>query len=196
MKKRLAALTLCFAMAASMLAGCGEKEEDDNKELVLYTWEGLFPQEVLDGFEEETGIKIISSNFDTNETMLEKIQQTDGKDYDIVVGDDYIIEQIVKNGLAKKLRTEAKVFLKKPEFPPSAGSPFAFVAAAGLSKTRVSPSAALLCSFLKLSISKYLSHIFPFKLYHSVHRLANRTSNICSFAANIRNYPRLLPHCG
>ena len=35
--------------------------------------------------------------------MLEKIQQTDGKDYDIVVGDDYIIEQIVKNGLAKKL---------------------------------------------------------------------------------------------
>ena len=105
MKRRLAALTLCFAMAASMLAGCGEKEEDDNKELVLYTWEGLFPQEVLDGFEEETGIKIISSNFDTNETMLEKIQQTDGKDYDIVVGDDYIIEQIVKNGLAKKLDT-------------------------------------------------------------------------------------------
>ena len=43
MKRRLAALTLCFAMAASMLAGCGEKEEDDNKELVLYTWEGLFP---------------------------------------------------------------------------------------------------------------------------------------------------------
>ena len=86
-----------------MLAGCGEKEEDDNKELVLYTWEGLFPQEVLDGFEKETGIKIISSNFDTNETMLEKIQQTDGKDYDLVVGDDYIIEQIVKNGLAKKL---------------------------------------------------------------------------------------------
>ena len=35
MKKRLAALTLCIAMAASMLAGCGEKEEDDNKELVL-----------------------------------------------------------------------------------------------------------------------------------------------------------------
>ena len=64
---------------------------------------GFHAQEVLDGFEKETGIKIISSNFDTNETMLEKIQQTDGKDYDLVVGDDYIIEQIVKNGLAKKL---------------------------------------------------------------------------------------------
>ena len=42
------------------------------KELVLYTWENMFPQEVLDGFEEETGVKVVYSNFDTDETMLEK----------------------------------------------------------------------------------------------------------------------------
>ena len=35
--------------------------------------------------------------------MLEKVQQSDGKDYDVVIGDDYIIEQVVKNGLAKEL---------------------------------------------------------------------------------------------
>lgn len=35
----------------------------DSKELVLYTWENMFPQEVLDGFEEETGIKVVYSNF-------------------------------------------------------------------------------------------------------------------------------------
>ena len=46
---------------------------------------------------------IINSNFDSNETMLEKVQQSDGKDYDVVIGDDYIIEQVVKNGLAKEL---------------------------------------------------------------------------------------------
>ena len=88
------------------MAGCGEKKEEDNKELVLYTWEGLFPQEVLTDFEDETGIRIISSNFDSNETMLEKVQQSDGKDYDLVIGDDYIIEQIVNNGLAKELDKE------------------------------------------------------------------------------------------
>ena len=86
-----------------MLTGCNEKKEEDNRELVLYTWEGLFPQEVLDSFEEEKGIKIISSNFDSNETMLEKVQQSDGKDYDLVIGDDYIIEQVVNSGLAKEL---------------------------------------------------------------------------------------------
>ena len=38
--------------------------------------------------------------------MFEKVQQSDGKDYDLVIGDDYIIEQIVNNGLAKELDKE------------------------------------------------------------------------------------------
>ena len=106
MKKKIVSMILCAALAGSMLAGCGEKKEEDNKELVLYIWEGLFPQEVLTDFEDETGIRIISSNFDSNETMFEKVQQSDGKDYDLVIGDDYIIEQIVNNGLAKELDKE------------------------------------------------------------------------------------------
>ena len=106
MKKKIISMILCTVLSGSMLAGCGEKKEEDNKELVLYTWEGLFPQEVLTDFEDETGIRIISSNFDSNETMLEKVQQSDGKDYDLVIGDDYIIEQIVNNGLAKELDKE------------------------------------------------------------------------------------------
>lgn len=106
MKKKIVSMILCAALAGSMLAGCGEKKEEDNKELVLYTWEGLFPPEVLTDFEDETGIRIISSNFDSNETMFEKVQQSDGKDYDLVIGDDYIIEQIVNNGLAKELDKE------------------------------------------------------------------------------------------
>ena len=106
MKKKIIAMLLCTAMVGTMLTGCGEKKEEDNRELVLYTWEGLFPQEVLDSFEEEKGIKIISSNFDSNETMLEKVQQSDGKDYDLVIGDDYIIEQVVNSGLAKELDKE------------------------------------------------------------------------------------------
>ena len=35
-------------------------------------------------FEEETGIEIIYSNFDTDETMLEKLSQAEGGDYDVV----------------------------------------------------------------------------------------------------------------
>ena len=102
MKKKIVSMILCAALAGSMLTGCGEKKEEDNKELVLYTWEGLFPQEVLTDFEDETGIRIISSNFDSNE----KVQQCEGQYYHLVIGDDYIIEQIVNNGLAKELDKE------------------------------------------------------------------------------------------
>ena len=76
---------------------------DKSEELVLYTWEGMFPPEVLEGFEEETGIKIVYSNFDTDETMLEKLSMAEGGDYDVVIADDYILEKVIAQGLAEKL---------------------------------------------------------------------------------------------
>jgi spermidine/putrescine transport system substrate-binding protein len=63
----------------------------------------MIPQEVLDGFTEQTGTKIIYSNFDTDETMLEKLAQAGGGDYDLVIADDYIIEQAVQEGLVSEI---------------------------------------------------------------------------------------------
>ncbi len=92
----LAAATIAAFMPVSAVTAA------DN-ELILYTWEGMFPQEVLDGFTEETGIEIVYSNFDTDETMLEKLAMAEGGDYDVVIADDYIIEQAVNEGLAAEL---------------------------------------------------------------------------------------------
>ena len=72
-------------------------------ELNLYTWDGMFPQEVLDGFESTTGIKINYSNFDTDEAMLAKLEETKGADYDLVIADDYILQLAIEEGLAQKL---------------------------------------------------------------------------------------------
>lgn len=80
-------------------------QEGSSTELNLYTWEGMFPQEVLDGFTQETGIKVNYSNFDTNETMLSKLETAKGGDYDLVIADDYIIETVIKEELAQKLDT-------------------------------------------------------------------------------------------
>lgn len=109
-KKRIKMLLLAGLVSAGLLSGCGGQTDSGESEsggssgeLVLYTWEGMFPQEVLDGFEEETGIELIYSNFDTDETMLEKLAQAEGKDYDLVIADDYIIESVVEEGLAQKL---------------------------------------------------------------------------------------------
>ena len=58
------------------------------KNLYFLHGEGMFPQEVLDDFEKETGVKVVYSNFDTDETMLEKLSQAKGGDYDVVIADD------------------------------------------------------------------------------------------------------------
>jgi spermidine/putrescine-binding protein len=84
--------------AALFLAGCGNK-----KQLTLYTWSEMFPQEILEGFEKETGIRVNYVNFDTDETMLARLQAAKGGDYDLVIADDYIIETAIDEGLVQKL---------------------------------------------------------------------------------------------
>lgn len=101
MKKMIA--LLCAALLLTSLAGCGGSKKEEPKQLVLYTWESMFPQEVLDTFTERTGVKIVYSNFDYDETMLEKLSAAKGGDYDVVIADDYIIEQAVQAGLVSEL---------------------------------------------------------------------------------------------
>lgn len=102
--KRTVAVLLCLVLALGMFSGCGGNGgEETAGELNLFTWDGMFPQEVLDDFEAETGIRIYYSNFDTDEAMLAKLEETQGGDYDLVIADDYIIELVVGEGLAQKL---------------------------------------------------------------------------------------------
>lgn len=104
--KKAAAVMLCAALTAAMVTGVSVSAKDKD-ELILYTWDGMVPQEVLDDFEKETGTKVVYSNFDTDETMLEKLSQAKGGDYDVVIADDYIIESAVKEGLVQKLDKDA-----------------------------------------------------------------------------------------
>ncbi len=90
--------------AAGGSAGSGAAAETQKPgQLVLYTWEDMFPREVLEGFEQRTGTKIVYSNFDYDETMLEKLAAANGGDYDVIIADDYIIEQAVAEGLVGAL---------------------------------------------------------------------------------------------
>lgn len=100
--KRALTVPLVLALFVSLLAGCSPKSPT---QLNLFTWEAMFPQEVLDEFTAQTGITINYSNFDYDETMLAKLEAAKGGDYDLVIADDYIIETVIAEGLALKLDT-------------------------------------------------------------------------------------------
>ena len=103
MKKTLAVL-LALVLVLCSFSGCASGGENaSGGELVLYTWEAMFPQEVLDTFTEETGISINYVNFDTDETMLAKLQAAEGGEYDLIIADDYIIETAIEEGLVQPL---------------------------------------------------------------------------------------------
>ena len=97
MKKFLFVL-ITSAIITVSVTGCGNKNT-----LTLYTWDEMFPRDILNIFERETGIKINYVIFDTNETMLANLQSSKGAGYDLVIADDYIIETAVAQGLAQKL---------------------------------------------------------------------------------------------
>lgn len=82
--KKILSMALAALLLVGTLGGCSTSGGENGK-LVLYTWENMFPQEVLDGFTQETGISVTYSNFDTDETMLARLEAAEGGDYDLVI---------------------------------------------------------------------------------------------------------------
>lgn len=97
--KSIIICTLTIALCICTLGACNNKK----KELNILTWEGYFPQELLDEFEEEYNVKINYTNMTSNEEMLAKLENTKGKEYDIILASDYIIKMAIDEGLVSKL---------------------------------------------------------------------------------------------
>ncbi len=103
MKFRKVILITAIAVLASFsLIGCSGSGKS-KQELNLYTWAEYVPADVIADFEDETGIKVNYSNFETNEEMLAKLENTKGGDYDLVIASDYIINLAVQEGLVAEL---------------------------------------------------------------------------------------------
>ena len=103
--KKTIALILALLLCLPLLGGTSGAKAAGTT-LNLYTWAEMFDPEVLAAFEEETGITINYTNFDYDETMLAKLESTNGGEYDLISADDYIIETVIAEGLARKLELD------------------------------------------------------------------------------------------
>jgi len=97
----LAALLLVSALS---LSGCGASESTASAgELNLYVWTEYLPQEVIDEFTNQTGIKVNVTMYSNNEEMLSKVKSSAEGTYDVIVPSDYMVANMITQGLLEKL---------------------------------------------------------------------------------------------
>jgi spermidine/putrescine transport system substrate-binding protein len=83
------------AAAAPAAKGTGEVN--------LYNWTDYIDPVVLKDFEKDTGIKVVLSTYDSNETLLGKLQ-AGGTGYDVIVPSDYMVKQMIELGLLQEVK--------------------------------------------------------------------------------------------
>ena len=75
------------------------------EQVIVYNWGEYIDPDVLDIFEEETGIQVIYEEYETNEIMYPKIL-SGAIAYDVVCPSDYMIQRMRENGLLSKLNLD------------------------------------------------------------------------------------------
>lgn len=94
------------AMAVLIVIGgfiYGQKDGvSGNGQVIVYNWGEYIDPEIIDLFEEETGIDVIYEEFETNEIMYPKIQ-SGAIAYDVVCPSDYMIQRMIENDLLAEI---------------------------------------------------------------------------------------------
>lgn len=142
MKKKL--LTLLLILTFILVACSTQKQET----VSFYNWGGTIKDEVLAKFTEETGIKVVYSEFDENENMYTVVKNSPS-DYDLIVPSEYMVEKMIKEGLLKEIDHSklknfdeiGKAFLNRDFDPDNKYSVPMFYGTVGIlyNKTKVDP---------------------------------------------------------
>ena len=101
--KKTVVLLLTLSLAVLPLTACGSASSSgSNGEVVVYNWGEYIDPDTISMFEEETGIKVIYDEFETNEIMFPKIEAGASK-YDVVCPSDYMIKKMIENDLLAEI---------------------------------------------------------------------------------------------
>ena len=104
--KYLRSLLLVMLVCTTFtLSGCdmfAEEEEEGENVLYVYSWGDYLSEDVIKQFEEETGIKVVLDEYDTNESMYPRIAEG-AEAYDVLCPSDYMINKLIHNDLLQPL---------------------------------------------------------------------------------------------
>ena len=76
-----------------------------SEKVIVYNWGEYLDPDVLDIFEEETGIQVVYEEYETNEIMYPKVQ-SGAISYDVVCPSDYMIQRMIENDLLDEINRD------------------------------------------------------------------------------------------
>lgn len=94
------------ALLAVFLSACASTDSTAaNGEVIVYNWGEYIDPETIDMFEEETGIRVVYDEFETNEIMYPKVE-AGASAYDVICPSDYMIRKMIDNDLLAEINFE------------------------------------------------------------------------------------------
>ena len=111
-----------MTMPAAVKPGRTASPESPTRDLNLYNWSEYIDPSLITQFEEELGVAVAETFFDSNETMLAQID-AGGAAYDLIVPSDYMVQTMIEGELLLPLNRDAIPNIENldPEFT---GLPF------------------------------------------------------------------------
>ncbi len=101
--KRTAAAAMAALLIVAMcfgLSGCTSSDPENT--INVFNWGEYIDPDLLDQFEEETGIRVNYTTVSTCEEMYAKIR-SGGVSYDIVVPSDYMVSRMTEEGMLEEI---------------------------------------------------------------------------------------------
>ncbi len=100
--RRVIPATMILIIVAGGFFYSAQNRSSAANKVIVYNWGEYIDPEVLDIFEEETGITVVYEEFETNESMFPKVQ-AGAVSYDVVCPSDYMIQRMIENNLLAEI---------------------------------------------------------------------------------------------
>ena len=101
MKKLLSVLAVLLLLVGCSNGNGGGSSGKEGGELYIFLPGEYISNDVINAFEDETGIKVYITTFDSNEMMY--TQLLGGTVYDIIIPSDYMIERLISEEMVQPL---------------------------------------------------------------------------------------------
>ncbi|PKM50982.1 MAG: ABC transporter permease [Firmicutes bacterium HGW-Firmicutes-7] len=103
--KKIGAVILLITMCLGLIGSTSGCKKEETRELNFFNWTEYMPQELIDKFQKETGIKVNYSTYSSNEEMYAKVTAAPGV-YDMVVATDYMVDIMVKQSMLEEINKD------------------------------------------------------------------------------------------